>query len=117
MLLPSAMTTFRVKTKLPCHRFFFYEIANVLATKVRLSATEAQAAFRLFWDFELDVCDLDADDFLEALRISYKNLINVYAACYLVLALRLGCPLATADVKFREKVSEYGVVRLIGQRD
>lgn len=96
---------------------FFYEIADVLATKVRLSASEAQAAFRLFSDFELQVCDLDADDFLEAVRISHNNRISVYDACYLVLALRLGCRLATADVKFREKVSEYGVVRLIGEQD
>jgi len=92
---------------------FFYEVANVLATKVRLSATEAQAAFRLFWDFEFQVCDLDGDDYLEAVRISHNARISVYDACYLVLALRLGCKMATADLKFREKVSGYGDVELI----
>ncbi len=96
---------------------FFYEVANVLATKARLSATEAQAAFRLFGDFEFMVCDLDPDDFLEAVHISHNNRISVYDACYLVLALRLGCSMTTADVKFQEKVSGYGVVELIGERD
>lgn len=92
---------------------FFYEVANVLATKVKLSTTEVQAAFRLFWDFDLHVCDLEADDFLEAVRISHDNHVSVYDACYLVLALRLGCGMATADVKFGEKVSAYGVVEVI----
>lgn len=94
---------------------FFYEVADVLATKVRLSATEAQAAVRLFWDFEFRVCDLEVDDFLEAVHISHSNRISVYDACYLVLALRLGCGMATADLKFREKVSEYKVVELVGE--
>jgi len=95
---------------------FFYEVANVLATKVKLSAAKAQAAFRLFWEFEFQVYDLGADDFLDAVHISHKHQISVYDACYLVLALRLGCCMATADRKFGEKVSEYGVVKLIGER-
>ncbi|MCA1962133.1 MAG: type II toxin-antitoxin system VapC family toxin [Desulfomonile sp.] len=94
---------------------FFYEVANVLATKVKLSVAEAQAAFRLFRDFEFQVYDLGMDDFLEAVRISHKHLITVYDACYLVLALRLDCRMATADLKLGERVSEYGVVELIGE--
>ena len=95
---------------------FFYEVANVLATKVKLSATEAQAAFKHFWDFEFQVCDLEADDILDAVHISHNDRISVYDACYLVLALRLGCGMATADLRFSEKVSGYGVVELIGER-
>jgi len=95
---------------------FFYEVANVLATKVQLSTTEAQAAFRLFWEFEFQVYDLGGDDFLEAVHISHKHMISVYDACYLVLALRLGCSMATADRKFWERVSEYRVAELIGER-
>jgi predicted nucleic acid-binding protein len=95
---------------------FFYEVANVLATKMKLPASEAQAAFRLFWDFDFQVCDLEADDFLEAMLVSHSKRISVYDACYLVLALRLGCSMATTDRKLGQKVAGYGVVGLIGDR-
>ncbi len=102
------------KNEIAVPPLFFYEVANVLATKVRLPAPEAQAAFRLFWDFDFQVYDLGADDFLEAVLISHNHRISVYDACYLVLALRLGCGMATADRKFRDSVSGYGMVELIG---
>lgn len=95
---------------------FFYEIANVLATKVKLTSAEAQAAFGLFWDFEFEVYDLGPDDLLETMRLSHKHRISAYDACYLVLAQRLGCTMTTADRRFRDKVAAYEVVELIGEQ-
>ncbi len=44
---------------------FFYEVANVLATKTRLSAKDAADAFFLMWNFDLEVFGLGSDEFLE----------------------------------------------------
>lgn len=92
---------------------FFYEIANVLATKVKLTDSEARSAFSMFWDFEFDVCDLNQDDLLEAMKLSHKHRISTYDASYMVLANRMGCALVTADRKFWEKVTKYGDVKLV----
>jgi len=92
---------------------FFYEISNVLATKVKLSAEEALAAFELMSAFEFDVHDLDNSEFMEAMNLAMKQKVSVYDATYHVLASRLGCPFLTADRKFAEKVKSLGVVELL----
>ena len=38
---------------------FFYEIANVLATKTTLASEAAKEAFSLLWDFDLEIFALD----------------------------------------------------------
>ena len=92
---------------------FFYEIANVLATKVKLSAEEALAAFELMSAFEFDVHDLDYSEYIEAMNLAMKLKVSVYDASYHVLASRLGCHFLTADRKFAEKVKSLGVVKLL----
>ena len=92
---------------------FFYEVANVLATKVKLTDIEAQSAFSMFWDFEFQVYDLNSGDLLEAMKLSHKHRISAYDASYMVLANRERCILVTADRKFWGKVSEYGNVTLV----
>ena len=92
---------------------FFYEIANVLATKVKLSAEEAIAAFELMSAFEFDVHDLNNSEYIEAMNLAMKLKVSVYDATYHVLASRLGCPFLTADRKFAEKVKSLGVVELL----
>jgi predicted nucleic acid-binding protein len=43
---------------------FFYEIANVLSTKVKLSPEEALEAFELISAFELNVHEPDSHEYL-----------------------------------------------------
>lgn len=93
---------------------FFYEIANVLATKVRLDPAEAQEAFELIGGFELNVHELDNSVFAEAIVFAMKHKSSVYDASYHVLAERLGCRFLTADRKFWDKVKDLGVVELLG---
>lgn len=92
---------------------FFYEIANVLATKVKLSVQEAQEAFELLCAFEFDVHELDCNEFLAAIALSQQYRISVYDAGYHVLAQRLGCRFLTADRKFWEKVKGMNVAELL----
>ncbi len=101
------------KNEIAVPSLFFYEIANVLATKVKLTDVEAQAAFSMFWEFEFNLHDLNQDDLLEAMKLSHKHRISTYDANYLALANRLECTLATADRKLWEKVAEYGNVTLV----
>jgi predicted nucleic acid-binding protein len=92
---------------------FFYEIANVLATKVKLSPEEALEAFELISAFEINVHELDSIEYMEAMALAMKHRISVYDASYHVLASRIGCRFLTADRKFWEKVQGIGVAELL----
>jgi len=101
------------KNEIAVPSLFFYEIANVSATKVRLSPEEALEAFELINAFEFNVHELDSTEYLEAMTLSIKHKISVYDASYHVLASRLGCHFLTADRKFWEKVKGMGVAELL----
>lgn len=101
------------KNEIAVPALFFYEIANVLATRVKLSDDEAQEAFELVSAFELNVLELDSREFLEAMALADKHKVSVYDASYHVLAHRLGCRFLTADRKFWEKVRRLGVAELL----
>lgn len=94
---------------------FCYEIANVLATKVKLSAEEALEAFELISAFEFNVYELDETEYSESMALSMKHKVSVYDASYHVLANRLGSRFLTADRKFWEKVKRLGVTELLVQ--
>lgn len=101
------------KNEIAVPTLFFYEIANVLVTKVKLSAEEALEAFELISAFEFNVFELDNTEYMEAMSLAMKYRISVYDASYHVLASRLGCCFLTADRKFREKMKERGVAELL----
>jgi predicted nucleic acid-binding protein len=101
------------KNEIAVPNLFFYEIANVLATKVKLSAEEALEAFELISAFEFNVVELTNSEYLETMTFSMKYNVSVYDASYHVLASRLGCHFLTADRKFWEKVKESGVTELL----
>ncbi len=101
------------KNEIAVPSLFFYEVANVLATKVKLSPAEALEAFELISAFEFNVHELDSQEYLEALTLTMKHKISVYDASYHVLASRLGCRFLTADRKFWEKVKGVGVAEML----
>lgn len=88
---------------------FFYEAANVLATKVKLPPEAAQSAFQLFLDFELEVFEPDNGEYLEAISLASERKISAYDAIYIVLARRLGCRMITADEKLWRKTMDLCV--------
>jgi predicted nucleic acid-binding protein len=92
---------------------FFYEIANVLATKTHLSTKDAADAFSLIWNFDLEVFSLGLDEFLEGISLSRKYGITLYDAAYVQLARKLGCPFVTADRRLSEKVKGLRGVRML----
>lgn len=101
------------KNEITVPSLFFYEVANVLATKVKLSPAEALEAFELISAFEFNVHELDSQEYLEAMTLTMKHKISVYDASYHVLASRLGCRFLTADRKFWEKVKGVGVAEML----
>lgn len=101
------------KNEIAVPSLFFYEIANVLATKVKLSSEEALEAFELISAFEFNVFELDNTEYMEAMSLAMKYRISVYDASYHVLASRLGCCFLTADRKFLEKIKDRGVAELL----
>lgn len=101
------------KNEIAVPTLFFYEIANVLATKVRLSSEEALEAFELISAFEFNVHELDSTGFMEAISFAIKHKVSVYDASYHVLASRVGCRFLTADRKFWEKMNGLGVTELL----
>lgn len=101
------------KNEIAVPSLFFYEIANVLATKVKLDPDDALEAFGLINDFEFNVHELDSLEYLDAMALAMKHMISVYDASYHVLASRLGCHFLTADRRFWEKVKGMGVAELL----
>ena len=96
------------------HSLFFYEIANVLATKTRLSTKDSAEAFSLMWDFDLEVFSLGLDEFLEGIILSRQYGITLSDATYIVLAQKMGCPFITADKILYKKVKGLKEVRMLG---
>ncbi len=91
----------------------FYEIANVLAIKTRLSAKDAAEAFSLIWNFDLEVFSFGLDEFLEGITLSRKYGITLYDAAYIGLARKLGCPFVTADRRLYEKARGLREVKIL----
>lgn len=89
----------------------FYEVANVLATKRRLSETAIGEAFSLLWEFQLERFDFGLDEFTGGLALSRKYKITLYDAAYIELARRLKCAFVTADSKLYEKTKTLKLVR------
>jgi predicted nucleic acid-binding protein len=92
---------------------FFYEIANVLATKTRLSTKNAAEAFSLVWNFDLEVFSIGLDEFLEGIILSRQCEITLYDAAYVVLARKLGCPFVTSDRSLYEKGKKLKGLKLL----
>jgi predicted nucleic acid-binding protein len=91
----------------------FYEIANVLATKTRLSDAAANEAFSLLWDFQLERFDLGLEEFMGGLALSRKYKITFYDAAYIELARKLKCAFVTADRRLYEKTKTLKLVDLL----
>ena len=100
------------KETVAVHSLFFYEIANVLATKTRLSIKDAAEAFSLIWNFDLEVFSLGVDGFLEGMVLSRQYGITLYDAAYVVLARKLGCPFVTSDRSLYNKVKKLKELRV-----
>jgi len=92
---------------------FFYEIANVLATKTRLSGSDAAESFLMFWNFDFEVIDFSLDEFLSVIDLSMHYKVSVYDASYIELARKLNCNFITADRKLYEKAREMKEVKLL----
>lgn len=92
---------------------FFYEIANVLATKTKLSNFEAADCFSIFWNFDLEVYNFELEEFLSGITLSKRFKISLYDAAYIELAKRLKCNFVTADRKLYEKTKEMKEVKLL----
>ena len=101
------------REKVAVHGLFFYEIANVLATKTRLSTKDAAEAFSLIWNFDLEVFSLGLDEFLEGMILSRQYGITVYDAAYVVLARRLSCPFVTSDRILYKKAKKLIELRIV----
>lgn len=92
---------------------FFYEIANVLTTKTKLSKGAIVEAFSLIWNFDFDIFNFGLEEFLSGITLSRQYRITLYDAAYICLAKRLKCPFVTADRKLYERVKELKEVKLL----
>jgi predicted nucleic acid-binding protein len=91
-----------------------FEVANVLAVAERRGRiTEAQSVrfSRLLAALPIDVDD-GPDALDELVHTARPPGLSAYDASYLLLALRLGAPLATLDGRLRDAARTAGVVLL-----
>jgi predicted nucleic acid-binding protein len=75
----------------------YYEIANVLVTKTKLTAQETSELFGYFMDLQIEAYSLGADEYKTAIDLAHRYKLSVYDAAYLGLAMALDTRLVTAD--------------------
>ena len=91
------------------------EVANVLlVAERRARISEAQAARFLELLAQLPIAvDESATDMSTVVAVGRRHVLTSYDACYLVLAERLGAPLATLDARLAQAATDAGVALLI----
>lgn len=92
----------------------FYEIANVLATKSRLTPDESRLAFSAIIDMELESYHLGTADYVKSMNLAQRLGVSAYDAAYVSLAEKLSVPLVTADRRLFRRCEELGFVQLLG---
>lgn len=93
---------------------FYFEIANILATKSSLLSNEAEEAFSEIYNFELEEHNLELENYKRAISLANEKKISVYDASYIVLAEKLACDFVTADEKLVAKLKDLEFVKLLG---
>ena len=104
------------KEKLAAPELLYYELANVLATKVLIPVKNASSALAEIFNLEIVTFTLGAEEFLSSISFSRKYKISVYDASYVILAERLKCDFVTADVQLFRKTKDLKFVRLLGDK-
>ncbi len=101
--------------KIAAPELLFYELANVLATKVAIPVKNASSALAEIFNLEIETFTLGVEEFLSSISVSRKYKISVYDASYMVLAERLNCDFITADAQLFRKTKDMKFVRLLNK--
>lgn len=99
--------------KIAAPELLYYELANVLATKVAIPVKNASSALAAIFNLEIETFTLGVEEFLSSISVSRKYKISVYDASYMILAERLSCDFITADVQLFRKTKDLKFVRLL----
>ena len=101
--------------KIAAPELLYYELANVLATKVLIPVKSASSALAEIFNLEIETFTLGVEEFLSSISISRKYRISVYDASYVVLAERLNCDFVTADAQLARKTKDMKFVRFLNK--
>lgn len=99
--------------KIAAPELLYYELANVLATKVLIHEKSASLALAEIFNLEIETFTLGVEEFLSSISVSRKYKISVYDASYMILAERLSCNFITADAQLFSKTKDLKYVRLL----
>jgi len=99
--------------KIAAPELLYYELANVLATKVAIPINNASSALAEIFNLEIDTYTLGLEEFLSSISVSRKYKISVYDSSYVILAERLNCDFVTADAQLFRKTKDLKFVRLL----
>jgi len=99
--------------KIAAPELLYYELANVLATKVAIPINNASSALAEIFNLEIDTYTLGLEEFLSSISVSRKYKISVYDSSYVILAERLNCDFVTADAQLFRKTRDLKFVRLL----
>jgi len=92
---------------------FFTEAANVISRALKvgvISLQECESRFDLLKDMQASVDPMESIHSAMPLAIkAFEERLSAYDASYLLLAKKLGCPLATLDKDLRRAAKNCGV--------
>ena len=96
-------------------RFWWYEVRNMLLVAERRTRADTADTTRFPTRLNnLAIALDDGTDSVNMLALARKHRLCVYDACYLELALRRGCVLATLDRRLAEAAAAAGIELLDG---
>ena len=78
----------------------FYEVANALATKSKISATQTSLALNKIFKLQLRIYHPNQSDIIESATLARKYKTSVYDMLYAIVAKNHKATLITADEKF-----------------
>lgn len=91
----------------------YYEVGNVLVTKVRLDAKAISEIFGYFLDLHIESYSLGTEEYHASIDLAHKYKLTVYDAAYLALALAINVKLVTADKRLATRAAALRVIQTV----
>jgi predicted nucleic acid-binding protein len=99
--------------RLVAPELLYYEVGNVLVTKVRLDAKAVSELFGYFLDLHIESYSLGAEEYRASIDLAHKYKLTVYDAAYLALALTINVKLVTADKRLATRAAALRIIQTV----
>jgi predicted nucleic acid-binding protein len=91
---------------------FFYEVANAIVHKKSIPLEAIESAVAGKFSLGISAASIDSELLNASVTLSRQLDITVYDSCYIAVALKLDCPLVTANPRHQKQTLGCEVIPL-----